>query len=202
MIIRQEIKERALTQLRLGWTYPVLATLVITLLNGLSSAPSIGLIISVLLVLPLNYGFSIALLQLIRQDDTEVLRNMTNMARSNYGRALAVPLLTSIFTFLWSLLLIVPGIIKSYAYAMANYISLDHPEYTPNNCIDYSQDMMDGHKMELFLLDLSFIGWILLGILSFGIGMLWVTPYLQTSHAVFYEKIKEEFENDIPLIKA
>lgn len=178
--------------MRMGWTYPVLATLIIIMINGLNVNKYVGQAISILIVLPLNYGLSIALLRLVREDDMEVLRNMGEEVRHDYGRALAVPLLTGIFTFLWLLLLIIPGIIKAYAYSMANYISVDHPEYSPNDCINYSQDMMYGHKMDLFLLDLSFIGWILLSIATLGIGFLWLIPYMQTARAVFYEEIKDE----------
>ncbi len=78
---------------------------------------------------------------------------------------------------------------------MAVYISKDYPELSPNECLDLSQEMMDGHKMDLFLLYLSFIGWALLCILSLGIGFLWLIPYINVSAAKFYEEIKAEYEN-------
>ena len=90
-------------------------------------------------------------------------------------------ILIAIFTFLWSLLFIIPGIVKAYSYAMTPYIVHDNPEMPVRECIRQSQRMMKGYKMKLFLLDLSFIGWILLGIFSFGIGLLWVLPYMETA---------------------
>ena len=90
----------------------------------------------------------------------------------------------------WFLLFIIPGIIKAYAYAMTYYISYDNPELSAEECINRSMKMMYGHKLDLFLLDLSFIGWILLSILTLGVGMLWVTPYMYTSRAKFYEELK------------
>ncbi len=89
------------------------------------------------------------------------------------------------------MLLYIPGIIKSYSYAMTYYIAQDEPELSAEKCICKSMDMMKGHKMELFLLDLSFIGWILLCILTGGIALLWVEPYYLSARAAFYEELKE-----------
>ena len=109
---------------------------------------------------------------------------------NHYGRWLGASLLVLVFTFLWSLLFIIPGIVKAYSYAMTPYIVHDNPEMPVRECIRQSQRMMKGYKMKLFLLDLSFIGWILLGIISFGIGLLWVRPYMETAHAKFYEELR------------
>lgn len=72
---------------------------------------------------------------------------------------------------------------------MAPFICEDHPELTENECIDKSKEMMNGHKWDLFLLDLSFIGWYLLGIVSLGIGLLWVLPYYNSARVKFYEQL-------------
>lgn len=106
------------------------------------------------------------------------------------GRWIYVYILRQLFTMLWMLLLIVPGVIKSYSYAMTMFIAKDNPQMGANECINRSMVMMEGNKMKLFLLDLSFIGWILLGILSLGIGMFWVLPYYYSSRAKFYEELK------------
>ena len=100
-------------------------------------------------------------------------------------------LLKMVYTMLWMLLLIVPGIIKSYSYAMTEYILKDDLEITENAAIEKSMQMMEGHKMELFLLDLSFIGWALLSILSCGIGFFFLEPYMITARAHFYEDLKQ-----------
>jgi uncharacterized membrane protein len=74
---------------------------------------------------------------------------------------------------------------------MTAYIAEDNPELGPKECIDQSQAMMQGHKMELFILDLSYIGWILLGFVSFGIGFLWISPWMEMAHIRFYEELKD-----------
>ncbi len=111
---------------------------------------------------------------------------------ANYKRAFLVPLIVFIYTVLWSLLLIIPGIIKSLSYSMTYFISKDHPEYTINECIEESMRIMKGNKWRLFILQLSFIGWILLTILTLGIGILWLLPYMYITIVHFYEEIKNE----------
>ena len=107
---------------------------------------------------------------------------------------LVLYILQFIYIFLWTLLLIIPGIVKSYSYSMAFYIMNDHPEYTATQCLDESRRMMNGHKLDLFCLHLSFIGWIIVSILTCGIGVLWVDPYMQLSQANFYEELKKAEE--------
>lgn len=112
--------------------------------------------------------------------------------KEDYGKTLLVGLLQSLFTVLWSLLLIVPGIVKSYSYAMASYIQQDEPQLSATECIEKSRRMMDGYKWQLFCLDWSFFGWYLLGALCFGIGTIFVDPYRQTAYANFYLALKAE----------
>ena len=111
--------------------------------------------------------------------------------------AFCTQFLVGLFTFLWSLLFIVPGIIKSYAYSMAFYIKHDHPEYDWKQCMDESQRYMKGYKWQLFCLDFSFIGWILLGFLCCGIGTLWVVPYQNAARANFYENLKAIYDPEV-----
>lgn len=129
------------------------------------------------------------------------LLNTIRRAGASYGNLLdAFPLffklfllslLTSVFTFLWSLLLIFPGVIASYRYRQALYILLDHPEKSPLQCIRESTELMKGHKMELFILDLSFIGWTLLASIPYVgyIIQIWTVPYIDLSYALYYEKL-------------
>lgn len=102
-------------------------------------------------------------------------------------------LLTYIFTALWSLLLIFPGIMKAYSYSMTAYILKDMLDAghkpTATEPISKSCDLMKGHKMDLFLLDLSFIGWFILGLITAGIGFLWVVPYYRQTRANFYRDL-------------
>ena len=97
----------------------------------------------------------------------------------------------AVFTFLWSLLLVIPGIIKAYAYSMSFYILADNPELTASEALAKSQSLMRGHKMELFILELSFIGWFFLIGLTFGLAAIYVAPYMEATMANFYNSIKE-----------
>lgn len=109
----------------------------------------------------------------------------------DYGRNLGGMFLMNLFIALWSLLLIVPGIIKSYAYFAAPYILSEFPAVQPLDAITLSRRMTNGYKRDLFLLDLSFIGWNLLSGLTFGLlGVFYVNPYYRTARAGFYEVLK------------
>lgn len=104
----------------------------------------------------------------------------------DFGRALVIYLLQSIFTLLWALLLIIPGIIKSISYSMAFYVAMDNKELSAKECIKESQRLMDGCKWQYFCLMLSYIGWIILSCLTFGILFLWVLPRMQQASYLFY----------------
>ena len=93
------------------------------------------------------------------------------------------------YTFLWSLLFIIPGIIATYSYAMTGYILAEHPELTASEAIERSKEMMSGNRFRLFCLQLSFIGWAILCAFTFGIGYLWLGPYREAATAAFYREI-------------
>ena len=109
-------------------------------------------------------------------------------------------LLRGVYTFLWTLLLIVPGIVKSLSYAMTPFILKDNPKASYDKAIIYSMRLMQGHKMDLFVLYLSFIGWFILSCLTLGIGFVFLVPYCQMSLARFYEEVKADFESDDSLL--
>jgi len=111
-----------------------------------------------------------------------------------FGGTIVLSLLTALFTFLWTMLFIIPGLIKTYAYAMAPYIQQDDPWKDAKTCIDESRAMMKGHKGQLFALDMSFIGWYIVGMLCLGIGVLFVYPYHLQARANFYLALKAENE--------
>ena len=98
-------------------------------------------------------------------------------------------LLKALFIFLWSLLLIVPGIIATYRYSMAHFILAENPGMTASEAISASKEMTHGQKLELFILDLSFIGWDILSALTLGIGSLWLNPYRSMTFACFYRSL-------------
>ena len=101
----------------------------------------------------------------------------------------ATRFLKGLYTFLWSLLLIIPGIIAAYSYAMTGYILAEHPELTASEAIERSKEMMSGNRFRLFCLQFSFIGWAILCTFTLGIGNLWLTPYKQAAVAAFYREI-------------
>ena len=113
--------------------------------------------------------------------------------QENYLHNVGTMFLTNLFTALWSMLFLIPGIIKAYSYQMVPYILKDHPELSATETITLSRKMMDGNKWKAFLLDLSFIGWLVLGVLTFGLVLVFYTaPYMYSTDAALYETIKAE----------
>lgn len=164
------------------------------------SLSSILLLISI----PLGFGYFIIFLNLMRSGKEPKINALLDGFK-NYGKVFGTMLLAYIFMVLWMLLLIIPGIIKSYSYAMVPYLIKDEPELGANETIEKSMAMMDGNKTKLFLLDLSFLGWSILAVLPiiiagtwidtlytpiFGIGVLWLYPYYYSARAAFYEDLK------------
>lgn len=108
---------------------------------------------------------------------------------SIFGKAFLTNLLVRIFTTLWTLLFIIPGVIAAYSYSMTFYILADHPEMSPMDAIQASKEMMKGHKWQLFCLQLSFIGWAILSLFTLGIGYLFLIPYTDQATYAFYRNI-------------
>ena len=145
-------------------------------------------------VLPLSLGLANSFLKLLVQGDNAVPENMYQIATKNYWHKVWGLFLMTLFIFLWSLLLVIPGIVKMFSYSMTPYILEEHPELSANEAIDRSRAMMKGHKFDLFWLILSFIGWMILCLFTFGIGYLWLVPYMETSIGAFYEDVKADYE--------
>ena len=106
-----------------------------------------------------------------------------------FGTGFAQQFLRVLFTTLWMLLFIIPGIVKGLSYAMTPFILEEHPEMTASEAIKASMRLMDGHKMDLFILGLTFIGWQILACLTMGIGFLFLNPYMNAAYAAFYRSI-------------
>ncbi len=188
MISNSDIKDQALCQLRNNWGGPILVTFVFSVL----SMATRRLLCSIFIGGPIAYGLKLAYLAFVRGKKDDMLSRMF-FGFNDYGKALGISFMVRLYTVLWSMLLIIPGIVKSYSYAMTYYISEDHKDYTVDQCIETSRSMMNGYKWKLFLLHLSFVGWFFLALLfTFGIGFLWLKPYIESSNAVFYEELKKE----------
>jgi len=107
-----------------------------------------------------------------------------------FKTAFCARFLTGLFIFLWSLLLIIPGIVASYTYAMVPYILAEDPDMTASDAIAVSKRMMEGNRWRLFCLEFSFIGWIILSAFTLGIGNLFLTPYRAAAKAAFYRDLR------------
>ena len=143
---------------------------------------------------PLLVGLVNGFKSLFTDGDDKVLSNEFKIGFGNYWHHVWGMFLNRFFVFLWSLLLFVPGIIKTLSYAMTNYILVDKPELSANEAINLSKDMMYGHKFDLFYLYLSFAGWFILCLFTLGIGFLWLYPYAQAAQVSFYLDVKEDYE--------
>ena len=99
--------------------------------------------------------------------------------------------LVSAFTMLWTLLFIIPGIIAAYSYSQSMFIMAEDKDVKPLDAIKQSKELMNGHKMEYFVLQLSFIGWIILGSITFGIAFIWAVPYMQATYAMYFDELKK-----------
>lgn len=139
----------------------------------------------------MSFAIIVAFLKIYRKENVGVAHLF---AYYKEGGVWTTMLLKAIYLILWTLLLIIPGIIKSYSYAMTEFILKDNPEMKNNAAIEKSMAMMQGKKMKLFLLDLSFIGWIILALLTLGLGFVLLVPYMYTARAAFYEDLKAELE--------
>lgn len=159
----------------------------IVFLSILSIVASVAVL---LLSGPFNLGIHISALDVSRKQPVSVGSLFEGF--KSFGDSLALYILTAIFTFLWSLLLIIPGIIKMYSYSMGYFILADRPDLSGNQARKRSMYLMKGHKWQLFCLDLSFIGWYLLSLLTLGILAFWIYPYHMTARAEFYNELLVE----------
>lgn len=215
-VTRKELKDNAKQSLRGNWGWAIIVFLITAIIVGIFTgaghwldetyinydgtnifyqfASPIG---SILLWIGSFIGLSrnIAFLEL-RDDQKEEKPYMAAFSvftENRFGPELINFVLVSIFTFLWTWLLIIPGIIKAYSYSMTPYIVKDmvatDKQVGATDGINASKELMKGHKMNLFIFDLSFLGWNILAAITCGLGYLWVTPYYQTAKANFYRHI-------------
>lgn len=159
----------------------------IVFLSVLSIAASVAVL---LLSGPFNLGIHISALDVSRKQPVSVGSLFEGF--KSFGDSLTLYILNAIFIFLWSLLLVIPGIIKMYSYSMGYFILADRPDLSGNQARKRSMYLMKGHKWQLFCLDFSFIGWYLLSLLTLGILAFWVYPYHMTARAEFYNELLVE----------
>ena len=190
------LRNQAYEALRGKWTPAVVTSLVFCILLGV--AVSLSRVNALLYLIAYLGGASIVAIGMLYACWDLFTKGTLPEAGAlfapfkQYARTVGAVLLVFVYTLLWTLLLVIPGIIKAYSYSMTFYILRENPEMTSGDAITASQKMMDGHKMDLFLLSLSFIGWAILASITFGIGYLWLIPYIYTAYAAFYETLKKE----------
>lgn len=188
-----ELRERARQSLTgKYWSLFVLflVTIAISAIAGSFTAGVLSL-----LVLPMGFACNIAVLEVSRSKQVPPVESLFTVYRDNFLKAFLVPFLTALFVGLWSLLFLIPGIIMAYAYSMSVFIANDHPELSAMDAIRKSRELMQGHKWDLFVLDLSFIGWIFLSLLTGGIGFFFLAPYVEMAHVEFYRALTEQIED-------
>ena len=194
---RKQLKAQAKEQIKGKIGVLIAVTLVIGAITAAASflanlIPGVGLAVSII-VTPAFALSTIRIYLMVVRGGTPEVKNCFD-GFDDFFSAFKVTLLVGIYTFLWSLLFIIPGIVKGYSYSMAMFVLADNKGKSARECIAESKAMMEGHKMELFVLDLSFIGWYLLCSLTCGLAALYVAPLLNTAHANFYEEIKPVME--------
>lgn len=209
----KEIKQQARQQLKGQWGTAALFTLLfasvyylipliieINLSGGFKAwvnkpenvdGPAASTFIITLVLLPLYIGYLWTFLSMVRTSEkikfSSLLQAFSEI--SMYVRILGTYLVMMVYMFLWTLLLVIPGIIKAFSYSQTYFVLRDNPGIGINAAITKSRKLMNGHKWQFFVLQLSFIGWGILCILTLGIGFLWLAPYMSASYAAFYENL-------------
>lgn len=187
MVKRSQIKRLAKKQLKRNWGIALGA---ITLCSAMTvpafmiGGPALANVVAV--------GFAAAYMAIVRTGKAKIVSIFDGW--KSFGPAFIAGILVPLYTYFWTLLFFVPGIIKSYAYAMTNYIVRDNPDMTAKEAITESRRLMKGNKWRLFVLDLSFIGWDILCLLTLGILTIYVIPYKLAARAAFYDAVKQAKE--------
>lgn len=190
---RAELKSMAKQQIRGKIGILFVISLVIALISGLAgfvlSFIPFGSLAATIIITP---AFTLSLVRVymlvVKGEHPEVSGAFSGF--DDFWSAFKVIFLVGLFTFLWSLLFIIPGIVKSYSYSMSMYILAENKGKPALECINESKMMTEGHKMDLFVLNLSFIGWMLLGSITLGIAYIWVVPYMEATMINVYNTLK------------
>lgn len=193
MIKNAEITKKARVALKNNWINPILLVVLFYLTTGLPSwiHPYFAMVISWFLIPVLTIGLCKFFLESTGRKDVEI-----ELLFSEYKRfltAFVAYLVIGLGITIGICLLIVPGVIFGIAASQTFYILAEDPNISAMDAIKLSIKMMKGKKWKYFLLSCRFIGWLLLGILTLGIGLLWVLPYAYMSATIFYQEAKAEY---------
>ena len=204
---RAELKATAKAQIKGKIGILFVITLIIGVVSGIASAvlsliPVVGSLAASIIVTPAFALSTVRIyLNLFKGKEPEAMDAFSGF--DDFWSAFKVTFFVGLFTFLWSLLFVIPGIIKGISYSMATYILAENKGKAALECINESKAMTEGHKMELFVLSLSFIGWVLLCMITFGIATIWVVPYMNATFANAYLSLKPATSVvEIPVVEA
>ena len=163
------------------------------LLVGLALAVAVfGILLKVLLLNPLQVGGRKFFMENAAEEKHDVKSFLYAFQCGYYGNVVVSMFMKNLSIFLWSLLLVIPGIVKAYEYRMVPYILAEHPELSYQEVLRMSSNMMDGQKMNAFILDVSFIGWYILSAITGGVvGVFWTNPYVYATDAELYLTLSE-----------
>lgn len=187
---RVELKNEAKEQIKGKIGILFLIFLIIAIIGvGSSFVPIVGWFATIIIMPAFNISLCMIFLNLAKREDISVGDVFKGFNIT--GKAVWLYIITNFFVFLWSLLLIIPGIIKTFSYSMASFILADNPELTAREALEESKRIMEGHKFDLFVLQLSFLWWYLLGAITFGIAYVYVVPYFESTMTNFYNEIKD-----------
>ena len=195
MVSNSVLRERARRQLGGGifkstWLKMMVALII---LSCLQSAGSILCYVGVILLIgPVTYSIERICANRAKNIEDVNLNRIFDGFSDGFGATCVLGIMQLLFTFLWSLLLIIPGIVKTYSYSMASFIQQEQSNKEWKYCIDESKRLMYGNKWKLFCLDFSFIGWYMLGIICCFVGVFFVTPYHQMSRTNFFLELYYE----------
>lgn len=186
------MKDEALQKLDKNWGTAVLGVFLVFLISGSAGLVPFG---SLVVGGPLTLGMVSYFLRITRNQDAEL--NHFFEGFKNFGNALGAYILIALIVLLFTLLLIVPGIMAALALSQTFRIMREYPELSITDAMRKSRDLMNGYKMDYFLFNLSFIGWAILCILTLGLGFLVLIPYVYTSNTIFYNHIAGNATNQI-----
>lgn len=204
---RAELKMAAKQQIKGKIGILFVITLVIAVISGIANVvlgliPVVGSLAATVIVTP-AFALSVVriYLNVVKGNAPELNDAFTGF--DDFWAAFKVTFLVGLFTFLWSLLFVIPGIIKGISYSMSMYVLAENKGKPALECIAESKKMTEGHKMELFVLALSFIGWAFVGAITFGIAYIWITPYMQATMTNAYNYLKPTpVEAEAPVVEA
>ncbi len=191
-IIRQKAKATLDNKpFKSGWLWPLLILMIQSAV--ISALGSLSLVVSAVIgVASATYFMALAR----RTAEAGSIKTYFLAYRHKIGSNIVLSVIQGLDLLLWGFVPFM-GIIKHYSYAMTYYIKVENPDLTANEVITKSREMMFGYKWKLFCLDLSFIGWYLLELITLGVASLWIAPYKAAAYAHFYEELKEIRANEI-----